>query len=57
MMDADTDRRIRDSIEVNGRVDIIDRYSRGIGGAVTFGLLIFSITFILCVITRIVLGV
>ena len=57
MMDADTDRRIRDSIEVNGRVDIIDRYGRSIGGSVVFGLLIFSITFILCVVTRIVLGV
>lgn len=52
MMDADTDRRIRDSIEANGRVDIIDRYGKSIGGSISFGLLIFSIAFVICMLVQ-----
>lgn len=52
MMDADTDRRIRDSIEANGRVDIIDRCCKSIGGSVSFGLLIFSVTFAICMLVQ-----
>lgn len=52
MMDADTDRRIRDSIEANGRVDIIDRYGKSIGGSISFGLLIFSTAFVICMLVQ-----